>query len=66
MRNIFISAILAWCSLVALATAGGGPENVFLVVNPQSQGSLAIANNYIQLRHIPGRQCVLSAMGSQK
>jgi hypothetical protein len=35
------------------ALAGGGPENLLLVVNPKSQTSLCIANNYIQLRKIP-------------
>ncbi|HPA21180.1 MAG TPA: TIGR03790 family protein [Verrucomicrobiae bacterium] len=33
--------------------AGGGPQNVLLVVNGQSQSSLAIANAYQQLRAIP-------------
>jgi hypothetical protein len=33
--------------------AGGGPENVFLVVNPKSPASLCIANNYVKLRRIP-------------
>ena len=33
--------------------AGGGPENVLLVVNPQSPASLTIANHYAQLRQIP-------------
>ncbi|MBN2579763.1 MAG: hypothetical protein JXB10_12305 [Pirellulales bacterium] len=33
--------------------AGGGPENVFLVVNPQSPDSVAIANSYQQWRQIP-------------
>jgi uncharacterized protein (TIGR03790 family) len=32
--------------------AGGGPENVLLVVNPKSPTSLAIANHYAQLRQI--------------
>jgi uncharacterized protein (TIGR03790 family) len=35
------------------AMAGGGPENVFLVVNPQRSDSLTIANHYISLRQIP-------------
>ena len=30
-----------------------GPENIFLVVNPESAESLAIANAYIALRAIP-------------
>jgi len=33
--------------------AGGGPENVFLLVNPTSQDSLTVANHYIALRKIP-------------
>jgi hypothetical protein len=35
------------------AWAGGGPENVLLVVNPQSADSMTIANLYIRLRQIP-------------
>ena len=37
----------------AAALAGGGPENVFLVVNRKSPASLTIANHYAQLRQIP-------------
>jgi hypothetical protein len=33
--------------------AGGGPENVFLLVNSRSQNSLTVANHYIRLRRIP-------------
>jgi len=33
--------------------AGGGPENVFLVVNPHSYASVTIANHFCRLRHIP-------------
>ncbi|HUT11265.1 MAG TPA: TIGR03790 family protein [Thermoguttaceae bacterium] len=36
-----------------VARAGGGPENVFLVVNRDSPGSMTIANHYIRLRDIP-------------
>lgn len=35
------------------ALAGGGPENVFLVVNSSSPDSLAVANAWITLRRIP-------------
>jgi len=35
------------------AFAGGGPENVFLVVNRESESSRVIANHYIELRNIP-------------
>ena len=36
-----------------LARAGGGPENVFLVVNSASWASLTLANHFVQLRQIP-------------
>lgn len=35
------------------AYAGGGPENLFLVVNGNSVSSKSIANHYIRLRNIP-------------
>ncbi|GMQ80404.1 MAG: hypothetical protein BMS9Abin04_389 [Planctomycetia bacterium] len=35
------------------ARAGGGPENVFLLVNSRSESSKTIANHYIQWRRIP-------------
>lgn len=37
----------------ARALAGGGPENVLLVVNRQSRASCSIANHYLRLRRIP-------------
>jgi len=37
----------------SLCYAGGGPENVFLLVNSNSQNSLTVANHYIDLRKIP-------------
>lgn len=33
--------------------AGGGPENLFLVVNARSWSSLTVANHYARLRKIP-------------
>ena len=33
--------------------AGGGPENVLLVVNPKSTASMTIGNHYVLLREIP-------------
>ena len=33
--------------------AGGGPENLFLVVNSRSVASLTVANHYAALRKIP-------------
>ena len=44
------------CIVVSYATncwAGGGPENVLLVVNALSQDSRTVANHYIDLRKIP-------------
>lgn len=35
------------------ARAGGGPENVFLLVNSRSESSRAVANHYIDFRKIP-------------
>ena len=40
----------AWASG---ALAGGGPENLFLVVNASSPDSIAVANAYASLRGIP-------------
>src|SRR5436190_3822807 len=55
-RLALLWAILAFCGLLAFlpaAQAGGGPENVLLVVNSADSDSLSIANHYIQLRQIP-------------
>jgi len=49
-RFVVLIAVFCWPTIVL---AGGGPENVFLVVNPQSASSLCIANHYVQLRQIP-------------
>ena len=35
------------------ARAGGGPENLFLVVNPANPDSLAVANVFATLRQVP-------------
>jgi uncharacterized protein (TIGR03790 family) len=42
-----------WLGLVTSVMAGGGPENVFLVVNSRSDSSKAVANHYIRLRNLP-------------
>lgn len=36
-----------------ICSAGGGPENVLLVVNSNSEASKTVANHYIDLRKIP-------------
>jgi len=45
--------LLAWVCTPLAARAGGGPENVLLVANPNSADSLEIANLYVALRKIP-------------
>jgi hypothetical protein len=50
-----VVTILAIGSLTSgsVARAGGGPENLFLVVNPTSPDSLAVANAFATLRQVP-------------
>ena len=58
-QRLLVVGSLITGSLVASAVtptpalAGGGPENVFLVVNPSSADSLAIANTFATLRRVP-------------
>jgi hypothetical protein len=47
------AAILVALLIHGPVLAGGGPENVALVINAKSQSSLAIANHYAHLRQIP-------------
>lgn len=49
----FAFAALAWLLQASPSHAGGGPENVFLLVNLTSQASKTVANHYISLRNIP-------------
>ena len=57
VRRFTLATVAALISLAAPLSpdclAGGGPENVFLVVNSSSADSLAVANHYIDLRQIP-------------
>ncbi len=50
-----VAATLLVLTLLARSAchAGGGPENVFVLANPESQDSLTVANHYIALRQIP-------------
>jgi hypothetical protein len=53
-RSLGLLIVLVAAALRADAVrAGGGPENVFLVVNAKSADSLAVANAYAALRGIP-------------
>jgi hypothetical protein len=53
MRYFPLPTLLLWSGLACVAWAGGGPENVLLVVNPDSPDSMAIANHYVAGRQIP-------------
>ncbi len=50
--SCWAAALLATL-LPAAARAGGGPENLLLVVNSASPDSLAVANAFATLRHVP-------------
>ena len=54
--KLLFAIVAAFCiSFTASATqAGGGPENVLLLVNTNSEASKTIANHYINWRQIPG------------
>jgi hypothetical protein len=45
--------LLALLCLPRAALAGGGPENVLVVVNTESWASQTVANHFLQLRQIP-------------
>lgn len=53
--RIFIGLAILLLAAVssAPARAGGGPENLFLVVNSNSPDSLAVANAFVALRGVP-------------
>ncbi len=50
---VLVVGALLLCGTAADVRAGGGPENVAVVVNADSWASQAIANHYVQLRGIP-------------
>jgi uncharacterized protein (TIGR03790 family) len=55
---LFVSLWALSCG-VDSAAAGGGPENVFVVVNPRSWSSRTIANHFCRLRRIPASHVLL-------
>jgi uncharacterized protein (TIGR03790 family) len=58
--------VIACLSGHSMARAGGGPENVLLLVNSRSENSKTIANHYIELRKIPPQNVLyLDWPGSQ-
>ena len=49
----FLATLLAGLAWAAAARAGGGPENLFVVVNSTSSDSIAVANAFVAARGIP-------------
>ena len=63
--QVFVLAILPLSP--SFAVAGGGPENVLLVVNSGSADSMTVANHYIRLRQIPAQNVLyLPAAGDKE
>ena len=50
---VLLAHLLAFTWGAEFAAAGGGPENVFVVVNQRSWSSKTVANHFCQLRRIP-------------
>jgi uncharacterized protein (TIGR03790 family) len=50
---VLLASTSFYVASVSPSFAGGGPENLFLLVNPESPESLEVANHYIHLRKIP-------------
>jgi hypothetical protein len=57
-RAAVAMTIVTSIAATKLVTAGGGPENVLLIVNASSESSKTIANHYIELRKIPPQNVV--------
>ncbi len=52
------SLLTALLCLPSSCHAGGGPENLLLVVNADSPDSVAVANEYVSLRKVPATNVV--------
>ena len=50
---LLVGLVTLAAALPAAARAGGGPENLFLVVNSTSSDSIAVANAFVAARGIP-------------
>ncbi len=61
-----LCAVLMGISLTATCPAGGGPENVFLLVNSSSQDSMTVANHYLHLRKIPASNVLYLEFDAKK
>ncbi len=52
-RTCWLATLLILLGVARTVRAGGGPENVFVVVNSRSWASLTVANHFVKLREIP-------------
>jgi hypothetical protein len=65
-RSVVVAMLLAALAVglwAPPAWAGGGPENVAVAVNADSWASLAVANEFIHLRHIPPNNVIYLNLG---
>jgi hypothetical protein len=58
-------ALISFLFSAPFARAGLGPENLLLVINSASPNSLAVANEYIDARHIPAGNIVYLSLPPQ-
>jgi hypothetical protein len=58
LLNLVAAVVLALALTASAALAGGGPENVLVVVNANSAGSKEVANHYVRLRDVPASNVV--------
>ena len=56
--TICFATLLILFAVISPAHAGGGPENVAVVINKNSWASKAIANEFIALRQVPANNIV--------
>ena len=61
--RILIASLVIVAASVSAVLAGGGPENVAVVVNADSWASQAVANEFIQLRRIPPNNVIYLSLG---
>ena len=63
MRRHGFLVVICWLSWVSAAWAGGGPENVAVVINDDSFASQAVANAFIEFRKIPAVNVIHLTLG---
>jgi hypothetical protein len=58
LATYFLAAVAALSSSIPRASAGGGPQNVAVLINSNDPDSLAVANCFIELRQIPATNVI--------